>query len=148
MLKLTPVPHQTHFTRSRHSMRSVYRLHTSRLLTHIVLNALQSEAALSREAIGFWTSFISSGNPATHSLTTSPEFLPFSSGRRMVLEQECHRLVNRTSTNDMTTKKQQTRPIISHRRPHCTACHCGSPRMIWGYHILMISTRPIKGSIV
>ncbi|EJD05094.1 alpha/beta-hydrolase [Fomitiporia mediterranea MF3/22] len=46
-----------------------------------------TEAALSRESIAFWTSFVSSGNPSTSREAISPEWMPFSTGGRMVLSQ-------------------------------------------------------------
>jgi len=48
-----------------------------------------SEAALSREAIGYWTSFASTGNPSAQKVATSPVLGPFAPGadvrQRMVL---------------------------------------------------------------
>ncbi|EJD05041.1 alpha/beta-hydrolase [Fomitiporia mediterranea MF3/22] len=46
-----------------------------------------TEATLSRESISYWTSFISSGDASTSRLANSPEWLPFSTGSRMVLNQ-------------------------------------------------------------
>ncbi|EJD05093.1 alpha/beta-hydrolase [Fomitiporia mediterranea MF3/22] len=46
-----------------------------------------TEAVLSRESIAFWTSFVSSGNPSASREAISPEWMPFSTGGRMVLSQ-------------------------------------------------------------
>ncbi|KAL5520475.1 hypothetical protein ACEPAG_9699 [Sanghuangporus baumii] len=47
-----------------------------------------TEDVLSKESIAFWTSFISTGNSSISREQSSPEWLPFSSGRsRMVLNQ-------------------------------------------------------------
>ncbi|EJD05092.1 alpha/beta-hydrolase, partial [Fomitiporia mediterranea MF3/22] len=47
-----------------------------------------TEATLSRESTAFWTSFVSSGNPSTSREDVSPEWMPFSTGKRMVLNQQ------------------------------------------------------------
>ncbi|OCB89735.1 alpha/beta-hydrolase [Sanghuangporus baumii] len=46
-----------------------------------------TEGALSRETIAFWNSFATSGNPSTSKESISPEWSPFASGGRMVLNQ-------------------------------------------------------------
>lgn len=45
----------------------------------------KTEALLSEEAIAFWTSFVSSGNPSTSRKSYSPVWSNFATGRRMVL---------------------------------------------------------------
>ncbi|KAH8116197.1 alpha/beta-hydrolase [Phellopilus nigrolimitatus] len=46
---------------------------------------IQTEAPLSQEAIAFWTSFVSSGDPSTSRAAFSPAWPGFATGARMVL---------------------------------------------------------------
>ena len=62
---------------------------------------LQTEGLLSRETIKFWTSFIASGDPSLHRLSSSPAWSRFTSGQpgRMVLTQDTSN--NATGTASM-----------------------------------------------
>lgn len=66
-----------------------------------------AEAVLSRDAIGFWSSFASSGNPSTSRVATSPAWKPFSSGERMVLNQPSNASVMGSTSVLETTPPEQ-----------------------------------------
>ncbi|KAL5524123.1 hypothetical protein ACEPAG_8296 [Sanghuangporus baumii] len=64
-----------------------------------------TEDALSRETIAFWDSFVTSGNPSTSKEVISPEWSPFASGGRMVLNQPSN-LSSMMSASIMETTPQ------------------------------------------
>ncbi|KAL5520477.1 hypothetical protein ACEPAG_9701 [Sanghuangporus baumii] len=61
-----------------------------------------TEGALSKESLAFWTSFISTGNPSASRELISPEWLPFSSGSRMVLNQPTNSSLMSASIMEVT----------------------------------------------
>ncbi|KAH8116210.1 hypothetical protein DFH11DRAFT_1585026, partial [Phellopilus nigrolimitatus] len=73
----TPAPTLPHSTRCVFSPR----LRRQRNLEPFI----QTEAPLSQEAIAFWTSFVSSGDPSTSRAAFSPAWPAFATGARMVL---------------------------------------------------------------
>ncbi|KAL5525113.1 hypothetical protein ACEPAF_8982 [Sanghuangporus sanghuang] len=72
----------------------------------IALPIIWTEDALSKESVAFWTSFISAGNPSASREFISPEWLPFSSGSRIVLNQPSNSSLMSASIMEVAPPKE------------------------------------------